>query len=98
MLGERLRAALGDGGTCENIPRHIWKHEINVVVSKELRPGETTETPEIQARLNRAYNNGESMWMAAYDMVTVARETAKARGSLEESNKRVLRHATIGSK
>jgi hypothetical protein len=72
----KVPRAVGDEGTGETVPRHIYIHEVELAVSKavpRIEPSFWKET-HIRSMLNRWYNAGEPMWMAASGMASMADE------------------------
>jgi hypothetical protein len=61
-------------GTNETTPRLIWIHEVELAAIREGASAESTRAPQIRTRMHNAYRNGETMAMAAYDVVAMSED------------------------
>ena len=55
-------------GTRETMPLHIFLHEVELAAIAKGADCETAREPEVRARLIRAYNAGEPVWMVADEL------------------------------
>lgn len=86
----RITRQVGDEGTGDTVPRHIWTHEVELTASRAV-PGidpKFFKKPETRSRIMRWYNAGEPMWMAAESLAMIASDeaTEKRRVDFARSN------------
>lgn len=86
----RVERKIGDEGTGDTVPRHIWTHEVELTAARAV-PGADSKffkRPATRSMLQRWYNAGEPMWMAAESLAMMASDeaTEKRRSEFARTN------------
>jgi hypothetical protein len=86
----RVTRTIGDEGTSDTVPRHIWTHEVELTAARAVPNADPKvfKRPETRSMLMRWYNAGEPMWMAAESLAMLASDdaTEKRRDAFARSN------------
>jgi hypothetical protein len=64
---------VGDEGTEDTVPRHIFMHEVELRVAQAVPRLEADffRTPSVRDLMSKRYNAGEPMWMVAHEMASM---------------------------
>jgi hypothetical protein len=86
----RITRTVGDEGTSDTVPRHIWTHEVELTAARAVPNADPKvfKRPETRSMLMRWYNAGEPMWMAAESLAMMASDeaTEKRRAEFARTN------------